>query len=890
MYKMQERISWVRRTSLALGWLLVSLTLPSSPRVEAEGLFLRGDVDQNGTLQITDPIGTLGYLFLGSRTPGCLDAADANDDGALNLTDALFTLSFLFNSGAPIPAPYPDCGADRTPDQLGCAEAHSPRCNVFPVAIAARALSMHYVLVSFDGPVIEALLDPALYRIRRKDGSILAVLEVLSNPEDVRSVILVTEPQDAVELELAQGGGGDTNSPIVFTGSDDAEPRPISAISLGSTEIEGKILLTYSEPMDVGLLDVRFYQISDPDLKIRRLDLSTIGVSNTTVILTTEPQRNLFYSLKITNVKSRAGQFVIDPTRNIVTFQGIPAVDTTPPRVLGAEPTGNTTLVLTFSEPLRPGSEDPRNFIIRCFNPFTSSACPNLTIEGTELTALGTQIVLTTLPQAPGMRYTVEILNRCGSLPDRDNCVKDIQENPISPTGNTATFTGLDRDRPYLASAISLGPDAANPARAYVLLTFSEPVLAGAETIAFYSITNPSLVIFAARLSLDGLTVTLTTSAQDPVGYIVKATNIVSRAGGYALDPTRSSAPFVGIPPVDTIRPRVTAAVSTSLTSVAVAFSEPILPGAADALNFRITCRDPVSSSACADLIVTGATLTNFGTQIALNTLPQTADVAYTVTVLDRCTEAKDACVKDLQGNRIDPAANTATFVFDGNPLLSEQRPRVVGAASTSNTTVVVTFSKTMDRSVENASNYVIVQVNVNPEVGFLVVNSARFLDADHASVELTTLSQNEVTYAVTAVNVRDLAGNQLESPLVVAGVGLISTGTAQFPGTPPTEGQIVDTDGDGLADNVEQRGYVVTVKLSDGSTIQRQVTSSPFSADTDMDGLDDPTERQLGSDPRTADTDGDQLDDNTEFNIIFSNQNRQDSDSDGIDDKLEVD
>jgi hypothetical protein len=141
-----------------LGSLFLSFATLSSPRVQAEPLFLRGDVDQNGALEISDPIGTLGYLFLGSQTPGCLDAADANDDGALNLTDALYSLSFLFSGGAPIPPPYPDCGADRTPDQIGCAEAHSPRCSTPPVAIAARALSRHYVLVSFDAPVIDALL------------------------------------------------------------------------------------------------------------------------------------------------------------------------------------------------------------------------------------------------------------------------------------------------------------------------------------------------------------------------------------------------------------------------------------------------------------------------------------------------------------------------------------------------------------------------------------------------------------------------------------------------------------------------------------------------------------------------------------------------------------
>src|SRR5688572_24855248 len=57
------------------------------------GIFIRGDADQNGKVEITDAVTTLGYLFLGTEDPYCMDALDADDDGQLNLTDAIGVLS-----------------------------------------------------------------------------------------------------------------------------------------------------------------------------------------------------------------------------------------------------------------------------------------------------------------------------------------------------------------------------------------------------------------------------------------------------------------------------------------------------------------------------------------------------------------------------------------------------------------------------------------------------------------------------------------------------------------------------------------------------------------------------------------------------------------------------
>lgn len=90
----------------------------------AFGVFKRGDVDGNGKLDITDPIFTLGHLFLGTFTPECLDAADFNDSGLVQLDDAIGSLNYQFLGGPPPPAPGAyACGLDPTPDgahELGC--------------------------------------------------------------------------------------------------------------------------------------------------------------------------------------------------------------------------------------------------------------------------------------------------------------------------------------------------------------------------------------------------------------------------------------------------------------------------------------------------------------------------------------------------------------------------------------------------------------------------------------------------------------------------------------------------------------------------------------------------------------------------------------------------
>ncbi|MDO8559784.1 MAG: hypothetical protein Q7S23_01965 [bacterium] len=84
--------------------------------------FMRGDSNVDGERDISDPVYTLTYLFLGGPDLSCLDAADVNDDSDVDISDAVATLGHLFlGSPLKLPLPYPGIGVDPTDDALGCA-------------------------------------------------------------------------------------------------------------------------------------------------------------------------------------------------------------------------------------------------------------------------------------------------------------------------------------------------------------------------------------------------------------------------------------------------------------------------------------------------------------------------------------------------------------------------------------------------------------------------------------------------------------------------------------------------------------------------------------------------------------------------------------------------
>lgn len=114
--------------------------------------FIRGDVNDDGSRDISDGISILLHLFSGAETPPCGKAADANDSGVVDISDAVAVFSFLFLGGEVLPAPEV-CGPDPTPDGLSCVEYTN--CTEPPGTVLEFGSGMRFLADASD-PAIEA--------------------------------------------------------------------------------------------------------------------------------------------------------------------------------------------------------------------------------------------------------------------------------------------------------------------------------------------------------------------------------------------------------------------------------------------------------------------------------------------------------------------------------------------------------------------------------------------------------------------------------------------------------------------------------------------------------------------------------------------------------------
>ena len=90
------------------------ITVPAAPT------FLRGDANDDGSVNVADVVFILNWLFVAGVDPACMDAADVNDDGTIQISDATYLLAFVFSPGPAPPPPFGTPGPDPTDDLLGC--------------------------------------------------------------------------------------------------------------------------------------------------------------------------------------------------------------------------------------------------------------------------------------------------------------------------------------------------------------------------------------------------------------------------------------------------------------------------------------------------------------------------------------------------------------------------------------------------------------------------------------------------------------------------------------------------------------------------------------------------------------------------------------------------
>jgi len=91
--------------------------------------FRRGDPNDDGKVNIADPIWIINELVRQGPATKCESAADTNDDGRVDLSDAMYLITYEFTSGPAPGAPFLNCGDDPTEDGLECEEGDVTHCD-----------------------------------------------------------------------------------------------------------------------------------------------------------------------------------------------------------------------------------------------------------------------------------------------------------------------------------------------------------------------------------------------------------------------------------------------------------------------------------------------------------------------------------------------------------------------------------------------------------------------------------------------------------------------------------------------------------------------------------------------------------------------------------------
>jgi hypothetical protein len=89
--------------------------------------FLRSDTNNDGRLNIADPVWLVSELFFRGPPTQCAYAADANADGVKDVSDVAFLVRYHFLGGRAPPTPFPVCGVLEDEDPVRC-PLGSTRC------------------------------------------------------------------------------------------------------------------------------------------------------------------------------------------------------------------------------------------------------------------------------------------------------------------------------------------------------------------------------------------------------------------------------------------------------------------------------------------------------------------------------------------------------------------------------------------------------------------------------------------------------------------------------------------------------------------------------------------------------------------------------------------
>ncbi len=365
------------------------------------------------------------------------------------------------------------------------------------------------------------------------------------------------------------------NTSALVRGVDTTGPSLVAASAPDGTTIK----VDFSEKIDLKSgEDIKNYRLTPP---LAIVGTETVGTS---VYLTTASQVNgLSYTLEASNLADLSNNRL--GSANSVMFIGSDAV---PPLLLQTTVPADATVDLVFNEFLDTRTAtDRENF----------SISPVLPVDAVQLLPDGRTIRLTTAQQRQGQLYQVTVRG-----------VSDLQGNPTS-AGTAGTFSGRDTIPPVLMRVYAVSDTELDA-------VFSEQLRPlHAEDLQHYSLT-PELTVKKVSLLEDGCTVRIQTTNQAKVEYSLLSGFVADLSGNIATPTVRK---FMGI---DTIAPRLISTKVINNRAVDLLFNEKL--DQVTALVYQNYQINP-------DLPVENAEMLPGGTGVRLFTMPQVANVQYTV-------------------------------------------------------------------------------------------------------------------------------------------------------------------------------------------------------------------------------------------------------------------
>ncbi len=506
----------------------------------------------------------------------------------------------------------------------------------------------------------------------------------------------------AVTAYDQSGNESSYSTEVPITVSDKTLPKLVRIEIIEADQVR----LTFSEPIEKNSAEIESnYKIDNGSVVVQEAVLQS---DNVTVLLTTTQHGEGSHTLVINNIRDRATvpNTIVANTSGTYTFS---LTDTDGPKLLSASVARgeqNDFITVVFNEPV--GQQE-------AYNPDNYEFYPAMTIQGVGLSSNQMSVSLTTGFHTPGQMYTLTVRK-----------VKDAVGNVINSSYSTTTYQykATDASAPVLLAARIVSATRLE-------LDFNEKLDPTSSVNSSNYLFSPSVAITSAALSIDQMTVILTTTPHSGVEYTITAKNIADQATPKNVSGNQSMK-YTYVPP-DIVAPTLMGTpqlIEANLLSVT--FSEMVERVSAEtAANYKITLNGTSITVYSANLLS--------GEKTVYLTTDQHTKGSFTLTVNN---------VKDIAGNTI-LSNSQKSYTYDPP---DKEKPKLLSAVLHGADVLDLRFNESLERiSAETVANF-----SISPSI---TIQSASLVGDSLNHVYLRTANhQTGIPYTVTVNNVKDQA------------------------------------------------------------------------------------------------------------------------------------